>query len=691
MLSAAPACRVSYVEPMSLPASPPATRVPSWSHLRTLGVGRFLAMAVALIWLAAPWAADQVDDLYISLGYAHNWAESGALVWGTGERVEGYSNFLLVALCAVGAKAGLDISALAVFLSRAATLAVLWAFHRALPRDSGGDAVAVGLVLWAALARWSGLGMETPLYALLLMAGWAGVLRGGRTFGAGLWLLLLAALTRPEGAAMLVAGAALPILRLVPALTRQAIVLSVLASVAFLAYHLARVSWYGAFWPTPYLVKVAAHGMAGRGLHQLALDLLLAAPVLAGVAALGVPAGVRRWLALLPLIVQGGLLVRADGDWFGWSRLVLPGVLASSYAWLVLSERVRRSGAWVAALTTAAVGCGLFQVENTDGIHLTLRPIQALARPDLAMSRGRVTPQSQDIEWMVRHLSDGDRVIAGDVGMIGNVSHAAVEDKNGLTDRTVARFLVNKDPELLAELLARYDAPTPARFLRLEDYRREGPPVLDAYLSERYPSYDEVPFGSGVVRWYRPRSRLEVAPPDRALVLARWADLAARYPSHPWLAWHLALALADVGRLDEAEAALVEARERAPHHPLFQEGPPGLDFPMGPIPLEYVPGRGFALTRSGSLVSRPLSSEDLTDLRLALDVDAPGADGALARLTWLAPCSGELVVNVRAATILAAPTSTCAGSADARLEVAFLNDRWEEGADRNLYVALVLP
>lgn len=43
-----------------------------------------------------------VDDAYISLRYAWQWVNGAGIVWQPGDRVEGYTNFLQVALLAWG-------------------------------------------------------------------------------------------------------------------------------------------------------------------------------------------------------------------------------------------------------------------------------------------------------------------------------------------------------------------------------------------------------------------------------------------------------------------------------------------------------------------------------------------------------------------------------------------------------------
>jgi len=48
------------------------------------------------------------DDAFISFRYAKNLAEGRGLAWNPGERVEGYTNFLWVLICALGIKLGMD-------------------------------------------------------------------------------------------------------------------------------------------------------------------------------------------------------------------------------------------------------------------------------------------------------------------------------------------------------------------------------------------------------------------------------------------------------------------------------------------------------------------------------------------------------------------------------------------------------
>src|SRR5687767_8859993 len=61
-----------------------------------------------------------VDDAFISFRYADNLARGLGLVYNSGERVEGYTNFLWTVLLAGGAAVGIQLPLLAVALAAAA-------------------------------------------------------------------------------------------------------------------------------------------------------------------------------------------------------------------------------------------------------------------------------------------------------------------------------------------------------------------------------------------------------------------------------------------------------------------------------------------------------------------------------------------------------------------------------------------
>ena len=191
------------------------------AHRRLVHLTTFVALVLLLAaHVRAYWFL--TDDAFISFRYARNWAEGYGLVFNPGsERVEGYTNFLWVALLAAFARAGVPAEHVAPFAGAVAT-AVLWLattwFGRQvlLPPERRGWWWVAPLALAAnrSFAVWATSGLETRFHELLLLGGIAGlwmetnrVLAGGarRMSRAGI-VLALAVLSRPD--ALVIAGGA---------------------------------------------------------------------------------------------------------------------------------------------------------------------------------------------------------------------------------------------------------------------------------------------------------------------------------------------------------------------------------------------------------------------------------------------------------------------------------------------------
>jgi hypothetical protein len=74
----------------------------------TLLIGAFLLFSLQAYYAMRASRFTLVDDAYISLRYAWQWINGAGVVWQSGDRVEGYTNFLQVALLAVGMYTGAD-------------------------------------------------------------------------------------------------------------------------------------------------------------------------------------------------------------------------------------------------------------------------------------------------------------------------------------------------------------------------------------------------------------------------------------------------------------------------------------------------------------------------------------------------------------------------------------------------------
>lgn len=151
------------------------------------------------------------DDAYISLRYVHNFLDGHGLVWNPGERVEGYTNFLLVLFTTFLGRLGLDlvlatrvVGVLAFALLNLFIPFYLRRYHTRHHEDKYLWLIPIIFTLTAMpLIAWSLGGLETVLFTLLSTIGiwfFAESLEGNshRAVIAGS-ALGLAALARPEG------------------------------------------------------------------------------------------------------------------------------------------------------------------------------------------------------------------------------------------------------------------------------------------------------------------------------------------------------------------------------------------------------------------------------------------------------------------------------------------------------------
>lgn len=149
------------------------------------------------------------DDGYISFRYAHNLLRGEGLVFNTGERVEGYTNFLWTVLMAPFEALGLDLFQVCEWLAFGFALPLFIVLARSMGRHTGfrRDASYLWAALWLATSSsftlWSKSGLEQPLAMLLPMAGAYTLWRAReadsrRGYVASALLFAGACLTRPE-------------------------------------------------------------------------------------------------------------------------------------------------------------------------------------------------------------------------------------------------------------------------------------------------------------------------------------------------------------------------------------------------------------------------------------------------------------------------------------------------------------
>jgi len=470
------------------------------------------------------------EDAFISFRFAENVADGHGFRFNHGDPpVEGYSNFLLVALLAGARALGLSVIQSATVIGIAAlalTIGVMVWVVQTTTGPSGLWAPAA-LALSALAVRTSVNGMETCLYGLLLFSGVALYIRGfdspvprTRALVASGVLLAAAGLTRPEG----------PLFVLVLAASRTVFLwrrrrrtggLDLRAdlawlgsfSVVYLPYLVWRVVYFGDLLPNVYYAKElrfvseAFKLKAGAGylvLNCLSSPLFIGA-VLLGIVVLIAAPSFRLRALLLVIFTQSFFLLVVGGDWphmFGHGRHLYPvfalclWVLADVFSWLWRSVAPR-----VAVVGLAVLLCVLSLAPPPQEVPLNLPAFFVQTAPKRSMVasvfsfvadriEGRTTWSRRVVSLfsMESHLTDFDgragrwlsdryggdtRVATIQAGQFAYWSGFHFFDMFGLVTRDVARS--DYSPRSMEALIRRYDP-------RLIAFYKTDPGVHHAWL-----------------------------------------------------------------------------------------------------------------------------------------------------------------------------------------------------------------
>jgi arabinofuranosyltransferase len=426
----------------------PAPAVEPWSVAGGRRVWLAVIPAILLyLFLAMRFSDHIVDDAYISFRYARNLAAGHGLVYNPGERVEGYTNFLWVLLLEVGMKLRQDpetVARVLGMLTGAATIAVV-ARLAARARISAAAfwMAPVFVAVQPANAVWAGGGLEGPLFACLLTAGvgWAAIsAEEGLLHPASAVLLALAALTRPEGAVVMLVVTGL-VLATCPNLPRRSLGLWGLVFLALWTPHfLWRWHYYGDPLPNTFYAKV---DMGGSEIHR-------------GLVYLGSFARDTGYWLLLPiagvvflrrrksvLITAGvaavylGYVVFVGGDTLSMHRFFVPviGLLGLLLAWGAEGWknqlRPRPAFLW---------GAGFLMVA---AVAWSARPNFAGASFESVVWEMRETSTWKDVgRWFGENAAPGDSIAVLPAGAIPYFSGLKTIDMLGLNDHTISHTKV---------------------------------------------------------------------------------------------------------------------------------------------------------------------------------------------------------------------------------------------------------
>ena len=282
------------------------------------------------------------DDAYISMRYAQNFAEGHGLRWNIGEPpVEGYTNFLWVMLLAPAAMLGIDMALWANILGMASAVAgMVLAYFVANEFDSRGRYNLAGLITVFFLSFnpsyvfWAGTGMESSLFAMLLLMGIFLYLREGADrskYVAASIVLALASLVRPEGPLFF----GLAVLHMCfwqyirqRRLDAPALLCMVLPFCLIIVPHyLWRLDYYGYIFPNTYYAKTGANNPGVPGGIQYVIRFLRGNPCSLGL--LLTVLFFSRYTFELSLIyvcvlAYTAYVIVVGGDWMPFNRFFLP-------------------------------------------------------------------------------------------------------------------------------------------------------------------------------------------------------------------------------------------------------------------------------------------------------------------------------------------------------------------------------
>lgn len=407
------------------------------------------------------------DDAFISFRYARHLVDGHGLVWNVGERVEGYTNFLWVMLMAgvlaMGGEPVVWSQGLGIAAGSGVLLLVVHHGAGAYGWRSWLVWIAPGLLaLHREFAAWCTGGLETQLFALLVIAGllrlFTELRRDDRPRAGSAVLLGVAVLCRPDGAVfMFAAGLCL----LVRVLARSAagerragwpslVYWSAVALALPLAHLGWRVGYYGEWLPNTFYAKVngAWWAQAVHFYRHFEADYHWAAFVLVLPLAITGPRAREHAILLVAVLAYGGYVAYVGGDRFGF-RLLVPCLPLVTMLWAAsVRGLVELVSARTAARRQLSTITGLVLVTLFAGTsHGAWREAATRSRNNIASVEmvGRYAASRVHQGQRLREFVDARRLPAdvtiglGGAGAIPYYTQWKAIDYRGLNDHHVAR------------------------------------------------------------------------------------------------------------------------------------------------------------------------------------------------------------------------------------------------------------
>ncbi len=396
------------------------------------------------------------DDAFISFHYARHLADGLGPNWNSTGRVEGYTNFSLVALLGAIGKLGFSIVVSARVIGAVSTIATLlvvykiWTLWRDDDEDAGLSqpvflvAVFVLLGLSSGVSYYAFSGLETPLFMLLLTASayLYFIERRGASIPWSAVTLAAAAMTRPEG---LIAAAVTGMFYVIGLLTttqrprrvREMLLWTGVFTLLYSSYFAWRFTYYDYLFPNTFYAKVDPDSeLFTRGLDYLrdAGSQYVLLPMLIGTAFLLTRSRLRHDVSYV-IALSGALLlaiIYEGGDFMPYFRFAVP-LLPLLYLSGVagFATLLRRAGAQrnqivlITAFVLALAGLSLLHDSSR------LRTDRFIYRTNAPLAT-----------WFSEHTPAEFRIGAVAVGVLAYYADRDIIDMAGINDTVIAHTTV---------------------------------------------------------------------------------------------------------------------------------------------------------------------------------------------------------------------------------------------------------
>lgn len=402
-------------------------------------------------WIHQAYYDFEHDDAYITFRYAKNWASGAGPVFNLGEKVEGYTNFLFLALLTLGIKGGIDPVFLARFMGTLSCFLLIFGmawFSQKMMQQKSSIALwgALGIALHAGIAVWARSGMETLLFTTCLFFAqfrflWEIQQKTSHWCSGGLFAIV--ALCRADG--FLFYGFALLFLGAQKKKTWRSLSFSFL--LLFLPYFFWRWNYYGFVFPNTYYAKTGGtpyqqiRGIFYSYQYVSAFGgaFLFALPALLLLFRESSKALFRFYLGF---ILLGGIafIVWVGGDHMPMSRFFVPFVPFFLLLWIeVISEIVPRliSSAMLQKITSIfllsiVVGSGLFPTFNQ----------RRFPYAHVIQTKSLLTQWKMTGLWLKKEFPPNTYLAVSAIGAIAYFSEFKTLDQLGLTDLHIAHLQI---------------------------------------------------------------------------------------------------------------------------------------------------------------------------------------------------------------------------------------------------------